>query len=161
MSSYGPIELMRDLNVSRETVERLEIHRKLLAEWSQNINLIGPKELEHYWQRHALDCAQLLKFAPDAKTWVDLGAGAGFPGIVIACALAGVPGAGVDLVEATGKKARFLEAVIQEAGLPAKVFNVRVEDFRAGPRPYDVVTARAFAPLPENSSITSPSDAAI
>src|SRR5262249_45578206 len=136
-----------DLNVSRETVERLEIHRRLLAEWSEHTNLVGPKELEAYWRRHALDSGQLLRLAPDAKSWVDLGAGAGVPGIVLACCLADGVGASVHLVEATGKKARFLEAVIQAAGLSGKVFNVRIEDFGAGAHPYEVVTARALAPL--------------
>ena len=128
-------------------MKRLETHRRLLAEWSEHTNLVGPKELAAYWQRHALDCAQLIRLAPGAKAWADLGAGAGFPGIVVACCLAETPGASVHLVEATGKKARFLETVIREAGLPAMLFNVRIEDFGVGPHPYQVVTARALAPL--------------
>jgi 16S rRNA (guanine527-N7)-methyltransferase len=149
MTAYGPTDFQRDLgpDVSRETIERLEIHRRLLAEWSERINLIGPKELDLFWSRHALDSAQLLRLAPDAKRWVDLGSGAGFPGLVVAAFLAGRAGASVHLVESTGKKARFLEAVVDEARLPAKVFNCRIEAFGAGEGPYDVVTARALAPL--------------
>ena len=147
MTDYGPAEFQRDLAVSQETMERLFTHRRLLAEWSERMNLIGPKELDHYWSRHALDSAQLLKFAPQAKRWADLGAGAGFPGIVVASFLAGQRGAAVHLVEATGKKVRFLETVVAELGLPAKAFNCRIEAFQAGEGPYDVVTARALAPL--------------
>jgi 16S rRNA (guanine527-N7)-methyltransferase len=120
------------------------------------MNLVGPKELELYWGRHALDCAQLLRLAPEAKRWVDLGAGAGFPGIILACLLADMPGASVHLVEATGKKARFLEEVIRVIGLPAKVFNDRIEAFGAGEGPYDVVTARALAPLPRLMGYAKP-----
>jgi 16S rRNA (guanine527-N7)-methyltransferase len=146
--TYSRAEFERDLGVSRETSERLETHRRLLAEWSGRMNLVGPKELEAYWSRHALDSAQLIKLAPDAMRWVDLGSGAGFPGLVIACLLAGAPGKSVHLVESTGKKAAFLRAVAEAAELPVKVFNQRIEDFGAGEGPYDVVTARALAPLP-------------
>lgn len=148
--SYGPAEFQRDLGfpVSRETIARLETHLRLLCEWSERINLVGPRELEAFWSRHALDSAQLVALAPDAKRWVDLGSGAGFPGLVIAAFLAERPGASLHLVESTGKKAAFLRAVAEEAGLPVTVFNERIEAFRAGQGPYDVVTARALAPLP-------------
>jgi 16S rRNA (guanine527-N7)-methyltransferase len=128
-------------------MERLVTHRRMLAEWSERMNLIGPKELDLYWSRHALDSAQLLKLAPGAKKWADLGSGAGFPGLVLACFLADEPGAAVHMVEATGKKATFLRAVVDALNLPAAVFNCRIEEFRAGQGPYDVVTARALAPL--------------
>jgi 16S rRNA (guanine527-N7)-methyltransferase len=111
------------------------------------MNLVGPKELEAFWQRHALDSAQLVALAPQAKRWADLGSGAGFPGLVVAAFLAGQSGAAMHLVESTGKKAAFLRAVAEEAGFPVKVFNQRIEDFGAGEGPYDVVTARALAPL--------------
>ncbi len=147
--TYGPDEFERDLGlaVPRETIARLEIHRRLLAEWSERMNLVGPRELELFWSRHALDSAQLVKFAPQAKRWVDLGSGAGFPGLVIAAFLAEAPDTAVHLVESTTKKAAFLSAVAEEAGLPVKVFNQRIEDFGPGEGPYDVVTARALAPL--------------
>jgi 16S rRNA (guanine527-N7)-methyltransferase len=148
--TYGPAEFQGDLGfpVSRETIARLESHRRLLAEWSAHMNLVGPREIDAFWRRHALDCAQLLPLAPQAKKWVDLGAGAGFPGLILAAFLADRPGAEVHLVESTGKKAAFLRAVLEEAGLPAVVFNNRIEAFGAGEGPYDVVTARALAPLP-------------
>ena len=147
--SYGPEEFQRDLGltVPRETIARLETHLRLLTEWSDRMNLVGPKELELFWSRHALDSAQLIKFAPEAKRWVDLGSGAGFPGVVVAAFLADQPDTAVHLVESTGKKAIFLRAVAEEAGLPVKVFNQRIEDFGAGEGPYQAVTARALAPL--------------
>ncbi len=128
-------------------MERLDIHRRLLAEWSGRMNLVGPKELDAYWGRHALDSAQIAQLAPQARRWVDLGSGAGFPGLTIACLMGAEPGASVHLVESTGKKAAFLRAVAEEAGLSVKVFNQRIEDFGPGEGPYDVVTARALAPL--------------
>ncbi len=148
--SYGPAEFARELGfpVSRETIDRLETHRRLLTEWSGRMNLVGPKELEHFWRRHALDSAQLLQLAPAAKRWADLGSGAGFPGLVVAAFLSGQTDAAVHLVESTGKKAAFLRAVAEEAALPVHVFNQRIEDFGAGEGAYDVVTARALAPLP-------------
>ena len=147
--SYGPEEFQRDLtfHVPRETIARLETHRRLLADWSGRMNLVGPKELEAFWQRHALDCAQLVALAPQARRWVDLGSGAGFPGLVVAAFLKGRRDAAVHLVESTGKKVAFLRAVTEEAELPVKIFNQRIEDFGAGEGPYDVVTARALAPL--------------
>ncbi|MGD9968438.1 MAG: 16S rRNA (guanine(527)-N(7))-methyltransferase RsmG [Hyphomonadaceae bacterium] len=146
---YGPGEFQRDLDlaVPRETLARLETHRRLLEEWSHRMNLVGPRELDLFWSRHALDSAQLIKFAPEAKRWVDLGAGAGFPGLVIAAFLSAQPDTVIHLVESTGKKAAFLRAVAGEAALPVKVFNQRIEDFGAGDGRYDVVTARALAPL--------------
>ncbi|MBX9745858.1 MAG: 16S rRNA (guanine(527)-N(7))-methyltransferase RsmG [Hyphomonadaceae bacterium] len=156
--SYGPQEFARDLGfpVSQETLERLVTYQRLLAEWSERMNLVGPKELELFWSRHVLDSAQLLKFAPEAKSWVDLGSGAGFPALVVAAFVAHQPGAQVHLVESIGKKAKFLTAVAQEAGLPATVFNIRIEDFRGGKGRYDVVTARALAPLPRLMGYAKP-----
>jgi 16S rRNA (guanine527-N7)-methyltransferase len=147
MSAYGPADLQTQLGLSDAAIARLEIYRALLADWSNRMNLIGPKELDLYWSRHVLDSAQLVRLAPDAKAWVDLGSGAGFPGLVIACIVADTPGASVHLVESTAKKCAFLSAVTEEAGLPAQIFNSRIEDFGAGEGPYDVVTARALAPL--------------
>ena len=154
--TYGPKEFQRDLDVSQETIDRLVTFRRLLAEASERMNLIGPNELDLFWSRHVLDSAQLLKFAPEAKRWADLGAGAGFPGLVIASFQADVPEAAVHLVEATGKKAKFLDAVVAELALPAKVFNARIEAFGAGEGRYDVVTARALAPLPRLIAYAKP-----
>lgn len=143
---YGPEDLAAELNVSRETLMRLQKFRSLLNDWSTKINLIGPKELGRFWRRHAFDSAQLLSVAPDAVRWIDAGAGAGFPGIVIACGLAGRPDAEVVLVESIAKKCGFLQAAIDALEIPARVENARVEMLR--PFPVDVFTARALADLP-------------
>ncbi|MGE0829921.1 MAG: 16S rRNA (guanine(527)-N(7))-methyltransferase RsmG [Hyphomonadaceae bacterium] len=143
-----PDRLRIELGVSRETLERLETHRRLLAAWAPRINLVGPGELAHYWVRHALDCAQLLRQAPPAaRRWLDLGAGAGFPGLVIACCLAETEGqAEVLLVEQNAKKAAFLREAIRETGAPARVFHGKIESLDPQ-EAFDVVTARALAPL--------------
>ncbi|NWG52237.1 MAG: 16S rRNA (guanine(527)-N(7))-methyltransferase RsmG [Hydrogenophilaceae bacterium] len=136
-----------DLGVSRETLERLETHRRLLAAWSPRVNLIGPEELQHYWSRHALDCAQLVRLAPGARLWLDLGAGAGFPGLVIAAVLAEEGGSyRVDLVERNAKKAAFLREAARAMGVQARVIHATLEAHDPQEK-YDVVTARALAPL--------------
>jgi 16S rRNA (guanine527-N7)-methyltransferase len=151
---------MADLAVPRETCERLERHRALLQRWSARINLIGPRELDAYWGRHALDCGQLLRHAPGALRWIDIGSGAGFPGIVIGCMLAGREGAIVDLVETNPKKAAFLREAVRETGAAARVLNESIDDlFAASPKggsDYHIVTARAFAPLPRIISSAKP-----
>jgi 16S rRNA (guanine527-N7)-methyltransferase len=123
----------------------LERFRSLLAEWNEKMNLVGPSALEAFWGRHAYDSAQLLALAPEARTWADLGAGAGFPGIVLAILLKGRDGAHVHLVESMAKRCRFLEAATGALGLPATVHNARAESLSL---PVDIVTARACAPLP-------------
>jgi len=132
--------------VSRETLGRLDRFVELLLETQSHTNLIGPGTIPELWTRHIADSLQLLDLAPDAKVWVDLGSGAGFPGLVIACALAGQPGAAVHLVESTGKKAAFLRNVVEALALPATVHHMRAESFSPSFR-IDVITARALAPL--------------
>lgn len=145
--SYGPDDFQRDALVSRETREALETHLQLLRAWAPRINLVGPGQLDEYWKRHALDSAQLLSLAPEARTWIDLGSGAGLPGLVLACCLKGVEGAGVDLIESNAKKAAFLREAIRATGAPARVRLERADQAAAAGGTYDVVTARAFAPL--------------
>jgi 16S rRNA (guanine527-N7)-methyltransferase len=154
--AYGPDDLMADLGVPRETCERLETHRALLARWAPRINLIGPRELEAYWRRHALDCGQLVGHAPDALRWIDIGSGAGFPGIVIGCILAGRAGAQVDLVETNPKKAAFLREAVRETGAAARVLNASIDEVAGASADYHIVTARAFAPLPRIISSAKP-----
>jgi 16S rRNA (guanine527-N7)-methyltransferase len=102
----------------------------------------------HLWTRHIADSLQLLDMAPDARVWVDLGAGAGFPGLAIACALAGRPGARVHLIESNRKKAAFLREAQRLTAVPASVHAMRIEEFTASfDGPADAVTARAVAPL--------------
>ena len=123
----------------------LEAFLALLTEWNGNMNLVGPSALAEFWPRHAYDSAQLLKLKPDALTWADLGAGAGFPGLVLAILLKGTPGAKVHLVESMAKRCRFLGEVAAKLALPVQIHNSRAEDL--GIR-VDIVTARACAPLP-------------
>ena len=122
----------------------LERFRALLAEWNENLNLVGPSALAAFWPRHVWDSAQLLQIEPQAKTWADLGAGAGFPGLVLAILLKETPGAHVHLVESLAKRCRFLEAVVGTLNLPATVHNARAEALSLK---VDAVTARAVAPL--------------
>jgi 16S rRNA (guanine527-N7)-methyltransferase len=134
--------------VSRETLERLDRFVVTLLTWQQRTNLIAPSTEPKLWTRHVADSLQLIASAPHARTWVDLGSGGGFPGLVIACALADTSGARVHLVESNTKKAAFLREAARVAGAPAEVYAVRIEDFVENlATPVDVVTARALAPL--------------
>src|SRR6195952_5911099 len=94
--------------VSRETEARLDRYVELLLAWQAKTNLVAPSTLPHLWTRHISDSLQLLALAPTAKTWADFGSGGGFPGVVLACALAETPSATVHLVERNAKKAAFL-----------------------------------------------------
>jgi len=134
--------------VSRETLARLDRFVELLVETQSHTNLIGPATVPELWTRHIADSLQLLDLAPDAAVWLDLGSGAGLPGLVIACALAGRHGAMVHLVESTRKKAAFLQRVAEALALPATVHHIRVEDF-SPEFTAQVITARALAPLPK------------
>jgi 16S rRNA (guanine527-N7)-methyltransferase len=134
--------------VSRETWTRLDGLVALLLKWQATTNLIAPSTLSEIWTRHVADSAQLLRLAPDARKWVDLGSGGGFPGLVIACAMADHPGAKIDLVESNQKKSAFLREAARTLGVPAIVHARRIEDFVSAPaQSFDVVTARALAPL--------------
>ncbi len=134
--------------VSREILERLDRFVTLLLAWQRRINLIAPSTEPVLWTRHIADSLQLLALAPQALTWVDLGSGAGFPGLVVACALGDVADARVHLVESNGKKAAFLREAVRIAGAPAEVHATRIADFaKSPPARIDVVTARALAPL--------------
>jgi 16S rRNA (guanine527-N7)-methyltransferase len=134
--------------ISRETAERLDLFVACLLRWQKTTNLVAASTLSELWTRHVADSLQLLALAPAAKVWVDLGSGAGFPGLVIACALVGRPGAAVHLVDSNGKKAAFLREAARATGAPAHVHHARIEDFVADWRgSADVVTARALAPL--------------
>jgi 16S rRNA (guanine527-N7)-methyltransferase len=141
-------EALRLTPVSRETQQRLETFVALLLQWQQKTNLISPATIPNLWTRHVADSLQLLDLAPDAKVWVDFGAGGGFPAIPVACALAERPGAQVHLVESNGKKAAFLREAIRATGVPAVVHQKRIEDCgdSFGDK-VDVVSARALAPL--------------
>ncbi len=143
--------------VSRETEARLDRYVALLLEWQAKTNLVAPSTLPHLWTRHISDSLQLLDLAPTARTWADLGSGGGFPGVVLACALAETPGAMVHLVERIAKKAAFLREAIRVTGAvgtvhPADIGDT-VERFAGA---IDCVTARALAPLHELIGFAEP-----
>jgi len=143
--------------VSRETAARLDSFVALLIEWQKATNLIAPSTEPKLWTRHIADSLQLLPLAPQARLWADLGSGAGFPGLIIACALAETSGAHVVLVESNAKKAAFLREAARVTEAPATVHAVRIEDFvEKTPERFDAVTARALAPLPELLTLAYP-----
>ncbi len=134
--------------VSRETEARLDRFVALLLEWNAKTNLVAPSTLPELWTRHIADSLQLVDLAPGARIWVDLGSGGGFPGIPIACVLAGQSNARVHLVESNGKKAAFLREAVRATGVPAVVHAERIENFGDSfMTEVHVVTARALAPL--------------
>ena len=134
--------------VSDDALARLDKYAALLTAWQSRINLVAPSTLPQLWTRHIADSLQLIGHAPDARIWIDLGAGAGLPGIPIACALAQTPGAEVHLVESNGKKAAFLREAARITEAPAVIHAERIENFGDSfASKADVVTARALAPL--------------
>ena len=134
--------LQQRFDVSRETLQRLEIYEALLLKWQRKINLIGPSTVKWIWQRHFLDSVQLLPWAPPGwQSWVDLGSGAGFPGLPVAI----ISKRPVTLIESDQRKAVFMREVIRQTGAPATVVDQRIEE--APPRHADVISARALAPL--------------
>jgi 16S rRNA (guanine527-N7)-methyltransferase len=143
--------------VSRETAACLDRFVELLVQWQSKTNLVAKSTIPTLWTRHIADSLQLLDLAPEAKCWVDLGSGGGFPGIVVACALADRPDVKVYLVESNAKKAAFLREVARALKVPAQLDAVRIEDFvknfkgRA-----DVVSARALAPLQDLLKLAQP-----
>ena len=143
--------------VSRETEARLDRFVGLLLQWQAKTNLVAPSTLPHLWTRHIADSLQLLTLAPSAKVWVDLGSGGGFPGVVLACALADTSGAVVHLVERNAKKAAFLREALRVAGARGVVHAKRIEDIVDSlSGPIDCVTARALAPLHELVGFAEP-----
>lgn len=122
----------------------LERFQALLTDWNTRMNLVGPATLPDFWNRHVWDSAQLLGLAPEALTWVDLGAGAGLPGVVLAILGKGRDGYHVHLVESMAKRCRFLTEVVEALDLPATVHNARAEALSLR---VQVVTARACAPM--------------
>ena len=141
--ALSPEGFAERIAVSRETLQRLTVYLELLGRWQRAINLVGAASLADPWRRHVLDSAQLLAHLPaPASPLVDLGSGAGFPGMVLA--LLGVPE--VSLIEADRRKAQFLREVARSTGAAVTVHNERIE--RLAGWPAAVVTARALAPLP-------------
>lgn len=129
-------------NVSRETMRRLELYVILVRKWTKSVNLVSQGDHDALWPRHVLDSLRLLPLLPaDATRAIDLGSGAGFPGLVLALA-SGIP---FDLIEADRRKAAFLVEAQRVTGAPVQVHCARIEEVALSPAP--LVTARALAPL--------------
>ena len=136
-------------DVSRETLERLETYAACLREWNRAINLVSPATIEHLWQRHFADSAQLIAYATDSHALLDLGSGAGFPGLTLAILLRDQNDVNVQLIESNGKKCAFLRHVARQTGTPVEIVEARIETLADKPtlKPVDCITARALAPL--------------
>lgn len=154
----GPESFAKAFDVSRETLDRLCRYAEILCKWQPIQNLVAPKTLPDLWNRHIADSAQLLAFAPDARIWVDIGTGAGFPGMVIAILLANHGECGVHLIESNERKCAFLGEVARETEAAVTLHNKRVEALDASGLlgQVDIVTARAVAPLNRLLELTAP-----
>ncbi|MFL5235993.1 MAG: 16S rRNA (guanine(527)-N(7))-methyltransferase RsmG [Rhizomicrobium sp.] len=146
LPKFRPEDFARATGVSRETLARLKAFVGTLADWNARHNLVSRGSLEHVWRRHVWDSAQLGRLVPaSANNLVDLGSGAGFPGLVLAVLLRERPGFRAVLYESIRKKADFLDAAAKSAGAPVEIRCARIEE--ASTEMFDVVTARACAPL--------------
>jgi len=135
------------LSVSRETLQKIEVVVQVLDKWRKTHNLIGPSERDRLWRRHILDSLQVYQYRSEhASKWIDLGSGAGFPALIMACASED-SNEKFTLVEAVGKKCAFLRAAGREAKLNLTVENCRIESVSR--ETYDHVTSRALASLPQ------------
>jgi 16S rRNA (guanine527-N7)-methyltransferase len=154
----GPEDFAQAFNVSRETIDQLKIYAALLAQWQPRINLVANTTLPEIWHRHMADSAQLVALAPEKPgTWLDLGSGAGFPGLVIAIMLAR-DSTRVTLVESDRRKCAFLAEVVRQTGTPVEIHTARIEQMATQTMlpPVDVVSARALAPLVRLISLSLP-----
>jgi 16S rRNA (guanine527-N7)-methyltransferase len=143
---FGPAEFQAATDVSRETLERLMVFVDLLQRWQERLNLIAASTVPAVWHRHVLDSAQLAVLAPaTARRWVDLGAGGGFPGVVIAILKTGEPGFEMHLIERIARKCEFLAAAARATAAPITVHKGQIAEVE--PVSADVVAARACAPL--------------
>jgi len=142
-----PLEFQRKANVSRETLDRLEIYAELLKKWNRTINLVSKTTIDDLWNRHFLDSAALIPHIYDKPgTWVDLGSGAGFPGLVIAIIAAEkIPEAKVTCIETDIRKSEFLRTVSRATDVPVSVYSRRIEE--TPPQNAAVLTARALTSL--------------
>mgnify|MGYP001157117658 FL=1 len=136
-------DFVQNISVSRETLKNLSRYSNLVKQWQEQINLVGPSTLTDIWCRHMLDSAQLSNFIDEKSAKiVDLGSGAGFPGLVLSI----MGFSDVVLIESNKKKSRFLNEVICETNCTAVVYNGRIEDYK-NEGDFDYIIARALAPL--------------
>ena len=158
VSIEGPEDFAAAFKVPRETIDRLTRYAELLVRWQKSTNLVASSSLPALWSRHFADSAQLRDLAPEARLCLDLGSGAGFPGLVAAILQAGVPDFRMHLVESNRKKCAFLAEVVRETQAPVDIHAMRIEDLAESPHSLvpDVVSARALAPLPRLFELAAP-----
>ncbi|MGL4240472.1 MAG: 16S rRNA (guanine(527)-N(7))-methyltransferase RsmG [Beijerinckiaceae bacterium] len=144
-------------DVSRETRARLDVIVAQLRKWQPRINLVAPSTMAAIEDRHVADSLQLIELAPDARSWIDLGSGGGFPGLVVGAVLAGRQDGRVWLLESNAKKCAFLRETARLAELPVEVICDRIEHRLPGlGARFDVVSARALAPLDKLLDLAEP-----
>lgn len=137
-----PTEFQRETELDDAAMARLAAYVALLEKWNARINLVSKHSLADVWRRHILDSAQLLDLVERQGQWLDLGSGAGLPGLVVAL----IGRRGVHLVESDNRKAAFLREAARLCGAPVTVHRTRIE--KLAPQGAAVVSARALAPLP-------------
>ena len=146
--------------VSRETIDRLEAYRRQLLIWQAKTNLVAPGTLASFWSRHVADSLQVKCLCVQARRFADLGSGGGFPGLVLAIANAGLPGAEHHLIESSQKKSAFLRTVARETGVMVQIHNERIESaagrIAEAALPPEIVTARALSPLRDLIALALP-----
>jgi 16S rRNA (guanine527-N7)-methyltransferase len=154
----GPQGFAEAFKVPRETIHRLTRYAEILEHWQKRTNLVSPSTLPVLWSRHFADSAQLCGLAPKARLWLDLGSGAGFPGLVVAVIQAGRRDFHMHLVESNRKKCAFLAEVARETKASVDIHAMRIEELAecAQSLKPDVVSARALAPLPRLFELAAP-----
>ena len=153
------IEALRQfsgVNVSRETFDRLEAFSNDFRSWADRINLVAPSTRDEFWRRHMADSLQLLSIKPSAVTWVDIGTGGGFPGMIVAIALAERNDSRVTLIESNRKKCGFLQMAKAKYAPQTQILPMRVQDAVPQIEPPNVVSARALADLDSLLAMTGP-----
>jgi len=155
----SPESFQRTFEISRETLDRLKTYAQLLVRWQKTINLVAPSTLSDFWHRHFADSAQLWRYRPpEARVWLDIGSGAGFPGLVLAILGAEAGATHHILIESDSRKAAFLREVGRETGITVDILGMRIENPQtcAKVSAVDCITARALAPLPRLLEMSAP-----
>ncbi|MEZ5898732.1 MAG: 16S rRNA (guanine(527)-N(7))-methyltransferase RsmG [Hyphomicrobiaceae bacterium] len=155
----GPEQFRAAFAVSRETIEKFQAYEAMLRRWQKTINLVAPSTLDHIWHRHFADSAQLWGLRPTgAVNWLDLGSGAGFPGLVLAIMASEHGGTRHTLIESDSRKAAFIREVARAVGVAVDILCMRIEipETQVKVREINCVTARALAPLPRLVELAYP-----
>ena len=147
-------DFQAEMKATASQLDDLFSYRALLEDANRRMNLVGPSAMADFWRRHAFDSAQLLHVEQSALQWADIGAGAGFPGVILAILLKGRKGACVHLIESMAKRASFLQGVVDTLQLPAEVHHARAESL-VHLHGLEIITARACAPFPRLFEYTS------